>query len=240
MSPLVDRERRLEYGRAYRESHKAEVTATNALWRMAHHAELLAYYKAYYEAHKARIIQTHGEYRNTNKGQIRQAGKIYRQRVKLTRNEQKKQHYESHKTQIRQRNDAWAKANPEKAQEINKRAKEKRSRLLENGRCDLTAAQWATILKIQNYKCASCGEVKPLERDHVVPISKGGEHTASNIQGLCRHCNATKHNKPNLAHTKEDVERTVSAAVAIKGEMAQIDVETAMADRLPMVLFTNR
>jgi 5-methylcytosine-specific restriction endonuclease McrA len=61
--------------------------------------------------------------------------------------------------------------------------------------CDLTAAEWEEIKLAQNYKCAMCGELKFLQRDHIVPLSKGGGLTKSNVQGLCINCNASKSDK---------------------------------------------
>jgi len=58
--------------------------------------------------------------------------------------------------------------------------------------------QWELIKKSQNYKCAWCEKSEPdikLTIDHIIPVSRGGPHTQSNIQGLCRACNAKKSNK---------------------------------------------
>jgi 5-methylcytosine-specific restriction endonuclease McrA len=61
--------------------------------------------------------------------------------------------------------------------------------------CDLTYTQWEEIKLSQNYRCAICGEEKPLTRDHIIPLSRGGAYTKSNIQGLCGSCNSIKHNR---------------------------------------------
>ena len=37
-----------------------------------------------------------------------------------------------------------------------------------------------------------------LEMDHITPLSKGGDHTASNIVPCCRSCNAKKGTGPVL------------------------------------------
>ncbi len=57
----------------------------------------------------------------------------------------------------------------------------------------LTAEQWEAILDKYGRKCLACGrtDVK-LTLDHIVPISKGGKHTADNAQPLCRPCNTHK------------------------------------------------
>lgn len=73
-----------------------------------------------------------------------------------------------------------------------KAAKFLRKTRLQNVRCDLTAAQWRTIKSIYKNRCAYCGEKKPLTQDHIIPVSKGGAHTASNIIPACRSCNSSK------------------------------------------------
>lgn len=66
---------------------------------------------------------------------------------------------------------------------------------------DLTSSEWSEILKEQNHKCNICGitfdnsNIKTRsERDHIIPLSKGGGLTRSNVQALCRCCNAKKYN----------------------------------------------
>lgn len=45
-------------------------------------------------------------------------------------------------------------------------------------------------------QCAYCGSSNRLEADHVVALSKGGLHTASNIVPACKCCNASKRDRP--------------------------------------------
>lgn len=56
----------------------------------------------------------------------------------------------------------------------------------------LTEKEWFEILEQANYKCKRCGSSDDLTMDHVIPISKGGLHTKSNIDVLCRKCNSSK------------------------------------------------
>lgn len=55
--------------------------------------------------------------------------------------------------------------------------------------------EWEQVKKTQNYLCLFCKEGKPLTRDHITPISKGGSDNISNIQALCKNCNCKKYNK---------------------------------------------
>jgi 5-methylcytosine-specific restriction endonuclease McrA len=59
---------------------------------------------------------------------------------------------------------------------------------------DLSAAQWAA-LKAAWGGCAYCGASgTPLQRDCVLPLSRGGRYTLGNIVPVCRSCNASKCN----------------------------------------------
>jgi 5-methylcytosine-specific restriction endonuclease McrA len=60
---------------------------------------------------------------------------------------------------------------------------------------DFTAEEWEAMKRDCQYRCRACSRREPdikLEADHIVPLKLGGEHTASNIQPLCRQCNASK------------------------------------------------
>lgn len=65
---------------------------------------------------------------------------------------------------------------------------------------DLTAAQWLEIKALYGQRCAYCGVYhERLTQDHVIPLSKDGPHTASNIVPACRKCNSKKGTKPMQA-----------------------------------------
>jgi 5-methylcytosine-specific restriction endonuclease McrA len=59
---------------------------------------------------------------------------------------------------------------------------------------DLTDAQW-TALKDAWGGCAYCGTIgTPLQKDCVLPISRGGHYVPANVVPSCRSCNASKCN----------------------------------------------
>jgi 5-methylcytosine-specific restriction endonuclease McrA len=51
------------------------------------------------------------------------------------------------------------------------------------------------IKKMGNYTCAYCGSIKDLTIDHVIPLSRGGEHVFDNLVCACKTCNGRKGNK---------------------------------------------
>ncbi|ORA49278.1 endonuclease [Mycolicibacterium celeriflavum] len=74
------------------------------------------------------------------------------------------------------------------------RAARKRKRRLDAVDHDLTAAQWGAIKAVWN-GCAYCGVTdRPLQRDCVMPISRGGRYTIDNVVPACASCNTSKCN----------------------------------------------
>lgn len=108
----------------------------------------------------------------------------------------------------------WQKENPEK-----NRARRDQRRALEHNTpvCDFTLAQWQEIKRQHFNRCHYCFREAVLERDHVVPLSKGGSHTAMNIVPACRKCNNNKGNKDYGSFIQErgsvvgDVDRIAAA-----------------------------
>lgn len=59
---------------------------------------------------------------------------------------------------------------------------------------DLSAAQWQEIKAAYGFRCVYCGrKMQRLTMDHITPLSKGGNHTASNVVPACQSCNARKY-----------------------------------------------
>ena len=64
----------------------------------------------------------------------------------------------------------------------------------------LTGTDWAivrlSVFQRDEFTCRYCGESgKPLECDHVFPVSRGGSNDTSNLVTACRTCNRTKADK---------------------------------------------
>jgi 5-methylcytosine-specific restriction endonuclease McrA len=59
---------------------------------------------------------------------------------------------------------------------------------------DLTAEQWISLQEAWG-GCAYCGAGEvALQRDCVMPISRGGRYTVENVVPACGSCNASKRN----------------------------------------------
>jgi 5-methylcytosine-specific restriction endonuclease McrA len=74
------------------------------------------------------------------------------------------------------------------------RAVRKRKRRMDSVEHDLSDEQWAA-LKAAWGGCAYCGATgKPLQRDCVQALSRGGRYTLANLAPACGSCNASKCN----------------------------------------------
>jgi len=58
---------------------------------------------------------------------------------------------------------------------------------------DLTDVQWASLTAAWG-GCAYCGTSGTLQKDCLLPISRGGRYTVANVVPACVACNASKCN----------------------------------------------
>lgn len=76
-------------------------------------------------------------------------------------------------------------------------ADDRRARLMvENpGFCPFTEDEWERELRRYGQCCAYCGKRSEiLEKDHVIPLTRGGRHALANIVPACPTCNRSKYN----------------------------------------------
>jgi 5-methylcytosine-specific restriction endonuclease McrA len=74
------------------------------------------------------------------------------------------------------------------------KAARKRKRRMDRVEHDLSDEQWTAIKRAWG-GCAYCGATsESLQRDCVLPISRGGRYTLDNVVPACRSCNASKCN----------------------------------------------
>lgn len=165
------------YQRRFCERHREIVAARRAA--AAKTESQRARVHAYYVNHKDKLRENgrrseekraaSGKRRTFNRVKMREAGRRYRER---------------HLEIVRQRDREYKRRNPETR--IRRRA-----RLL-GAEGSFSNSEWLGVCERQAHKCAGCGECKPLARDHVIPLSRGGTNYISNIQGLCKSCNSRK------------------------------------------------
>lgn len=149
------------------------------------------------EAGRARKHQYYLEHRE----EIAAQHAAYYQRNREARRAQLNSYSSLHREEARQRTKQWNKANPEKRR-ANHRQEKGIRRAKENG---ATIGDKAAIKAIyrqarenKTVRCYLCGKLIPIGKrhvDHVVPLSKGGKHAASNMAIAHSFCNTSKGGK---------------------------------------------
>ncbi|MFH5228297.1 HNH endonuclease [Antrihabitans spumae] len=95
---------------------------------------------------------------------------------------------------------------------------------------DLSDAQWAALKEAWG-GCAYCGAVdKPLQRDCVQAISRGGRYTLDNIAPACGSCNASKCNDEVTAWLRR--KRLDERAFLLR----HIEIKAALAEKFAPML----
>lgn len=85
---------------------------------------------------------------------------------------------------------AWKKTPKGKIANRNK-SKRYRARLL-GAINHHTNDEWLNLLEENNYSCVICNTKNNITKDHIVPLSKGGDDSIDNIQPMCMLCNSKK------------------------------------------------
>lgn len=160
------------------------------------------------------------QYRVKNKGKCKESAVLYKKnnpdKVKMWKrndylkrkkicNEKSKEYYEKNKDKIIAWQTGWAEANHEKVKSIKRkynnsikgRAARHNYRSLKraNG-YKLTEDNIKMLISQQNNKCFYCDkDLENFQIEHIIPLSKGGEHKLYNIVLSCSFCNHSKGHK---------------------------------------------
>ena len=81
-----------------------------------------------------------------------------------------------------------------KGRKKNIQRQNRRREMIKSNGGKIKKAKWEALLSYYapNYVCPSCGEKKKIVKDHIIPVVLGGTSNPSNIQPLCKSCNAKK------------------------------------------------
>lgn len=188
----ANRERHLEQGRAWHHANRDQALASSRAWHAANREQANANVKAWAAANAEKVRADGQAYRLANPGKIRTYRKAY---------------YEQHRDKAIAYTKAWVAANPEKVRAYSRaseknhpeasaeRYRRRRTRKLAGGVFAITERDWRRLCARWGNTCAYCGADGNLDRDHVIPLSRGGRHSIGNLLPACRRCNLSKSNK---------------------------------------------
>ena len=173
--------------------------------------------KIYREKNKESISKYHKEYREKNKEILNKRSKEYQNKYKYKHKHKQdkeyyKKYYEKNKQKISERIKKYHIDNKERMelkQKIYKKTESakisikntrmKRRTIKKQG--DVTSIQLSKLLEDAKscYWCNTSLKGLIAHIDHYIPISKGGQHTLSNLVVSCPHCNHIKSSKDPYA-----------------------------------------
>lgn len=136
---------------------------------------------AWYSANRGAWLETQRRYVENNREAVRDAQRKARERRKQD---------PAYVERLRAESREYHRANSEK------RSIREWRRLARIASCtvnDFTARQWRALVEAHGGRCAYCGTRSlRLQKEHVIPLSHGGDHTARNIVPSCQPCNLKK------------------------------------------------
>ena len=105
----------------------------------------------------------------------------------------RRKHYESNRDEVIARSKKWAENNPERVRQAKTNNLRRRRAARHASRGNFTVEEFKELCESYGNKCLACGDTEAvLEADHVVPLTKGGSDSISDIQSLCGSCNRKK------------------------------------------------
>lgn len=164
-----------------------------AVWAATNAEKRAASQSRYYEKNRAEVLERGAKWAAENRKRSLEIKRAY---------------YERNREKVIAVAAAHDAANPEKAAErkakyertdagrLTRKATthRRRARLKANGG-SFSREEWVALVERCGNRCVACATPAPavtLEPDHIVPIALGGSNEISNIQPLCRSCNARK------------------------------------------------
>lgn len=68
----------------------------------------------------------------------------------------------------------------------------RKARVVAAGGPGVSSSDWLALCIRHDNRCYYCQQRKPLTMDHVVPLSRGGQHSIGNLLPACSSCNSSK------------------------------------------------
>ena len=204
---------RREYHRQYNRDNKERIRKQKKQYYEDNREHKIEWSKQYYLDNKKRIDERQKQYGETHREHKKEYHKKWfpeyyiKNREEILRKakehyenggkERRKEYYRKTSEIRRKYENTWAKTEKGKVknQKSNSMRRTRERKIINT----LTAQEWIDILKKYKFRCAYCGKEFTLfdreTRDHVIPISKGGDNVKENIVPACQSCNSKKHNK---------------------------------------------
>lgn len=172
-------EKHRETARKYVEANREHIRQLKREHKKRHPEKYVGALHKYREDHRAEINARTRERRQQDIEHYREIGRLS---------------YERHSDERAAYQRAYSKAHQDKiALHANRRRVRKQV-----AKGSHTEEEWQVLKATYDFRCLRCGKCEPeifLTRDHVIPLTQGGDDSIDNIQPLCARCNSKKNNK---------------------------------------------
>lgn len=150
--------------------------------------------KAWYQRNKELTKARAAAWAKNNPEKRRAIRIASRARHSDARNERERHYLATHPSVLAQKKQTTARWKRDHLENLRAtESKRRAAKTLAGG--SFTPKEWDALCSKYGFRCLCCDKKKPLEADHVIPLSKGGTSWIHNIQPLCKSCNSSKGSK---------------------------------------------
>lgn len=212
-----------EYHKEYHIKHRDKILKRAAEWQTVNREYSCAYKRAWYITNQPRELKKQQNWYEQNPEKVQ----AYQRENAKQIAEKNKRWRKFNKIHIAAYNEIWREDNREHTKEyavqyrkekpeIKRLSESKRRARKMGGKGHVSAEQLMELYAIQRGECIYCGTLLKdgYEMDHIIPLSRKGDHHITNIQLLCSKCNGTKHTKNH-----EEYLRTLQAKNKVSKRM---------------------
>ncbi|MCM3314905.1 HNH endonuclease [Psychrobacillus sp. MER TA 17] len=146
--------------------------------------------KDYYEEHKNEILEKMRIHYQENSDKKKEYQREYNIKNAEKLRTKKKERYIKNREAILSANRHYR--NTEHGRQIRSLCHHRRRARLKQAEGSFSLPEWREALAFFESKCAYCGSSDAIQKDHFIPLSKNGNHSADNIVPACQRCNSSK------------------------------------------------
>lgn len=188
----------------YKAKNKETVNASKRRWAANNPDKKAAMDKRYREKYPEQVAAKQKEWAANNREHIREykrnlplekkeakraADRLYGKQNRAANLKATRRYRANHPDRTKESSKRFRDANPEV---MALKAMKRRAIKHQNGVYRISTKE---LIILYRSKCFYCSSIENIEADHIIPISRGGQHSIGNLAPACRKCNASKGSK---------------------------------------------
>jgi 5-methylcytosine-specific restriction endonuclease McrA len=197
-------ETRLESERAYRETHRKELLERSRVYNQTHYEEKHKRKQAYNQDHREELNQHARGYRLANPDKVLASKEAYKMTHREEIKEYTRSYRQSNPDKLAAASRAYRQSNRDKLAAASHAYRQmNREKVLDWIACRRARKLAATVEPVSRARvyerdggrCHICHkkvQTKGWHLDHLIPLSKGGEHSYRNVAVACPKCNMSR------------------------------------------------